>query len=487
MKKALLFASMGLLGLSAAAQGVDPATYPTKEGYTIQNLWLYAAGNGVDGVAISDWNSLIEKSAYYQKATLAARLGDYVYISCSMDYVTNEDGSVGTDHIGHLLVVDAKTGKFVKDLKLTLNGAPYSGLLCCNTVGTDNFGHLWITPYVDPTYKIDDATGVATVKPIPLYMVNTETGELTLIQEFALEDVEGPEGGGRVDYCDVSGDITREKARCVFMAIPNELAVVTAWHSEQGSDEWDIDATEDCEYNVLKLEETYPADQVSWNYSPMVSIVHDDEFSGENFYTDGHTTQPVLYDRSGEMLGNLSNHTPAKDATADEDPWVGFMPGLQANGVREFSLGDQHFLAYAVAFPDGTNLGGQIAIIKLDENANMDSETVVPMWSVPEGKLGNNKGEGRFSHAISISPVMTDDNGKQAVEILIYKDGNGMGMYLMAEDGYVTGIADAVADITANGPVKFFNLNGVEVDQNNLTAGVYVTLQGGVAKKVVIK
>ena len=58
----------------------------------------------------------------------------------------------------------------------------------------------------------------------------------------------------------------------------------------------------------------------------------------------------------------------------------------------------------------------------------------------------------------------------------------------MAQEGYEgQGIADAVADITANGPVKFFNLNGVEVDQNNLTAGVYVTLQGGVAKKVVIK
>ena len=486
MKKALLFASMGLLGLSAAAQGVDPVQYAAKEGYTLKNLWLYAAGNGVDGVAINDWNELTNKMANPGKATMATRLGDYVYISCSQDYKVGEDGATVVDHGGHLLVLDAKTGKFVKDLKLTLDGAPYADLICANCIGVDDFGHLWITPYVSSTYSISEATGEEVIKPVPLYMVNTETGEMTKIYDFALDEIEGPEGGGRVDYCDVSGDITREKARCVFMAIPNELAVVTAWHSEQGSDEWDIDVSEDCEYNVIKCEETYPADQVAWNYSPMVAIVGDDEFSGENFYTDGHTTQPVLYDKSGEMLGNLSGHTPAADATADDDPWVGFMPGLQANGVREFGLGGDRFLAYAVTFPDETNLGGDIAIVKLDENASTENAT--PLWRAPQGHLGIRKGEGRFSHSINISPVMQDANGKQAVEIMVYKDVNGIGLYLMAQDGYEgQGIADAVADITANGPVKFFNLNGVEVDQNNLTAGVYVTLQGGVAKKVVIK
>ena len=486
MKKALLFASMGLIGLSAMAQGVDPANYAEKEGYELKTLWLMKIGNGENGVGMSDWNALTEKMANPGKATMATRLGDKVYISCSQDFVTGDDGAVAVDHFSHLLVLDAATGKFIKDLKLTYEGAQYSGLIAANCIGVDDFGHLWITPYTEPTYKMDEVSGEATIKPIPLYMVNPETGEMTKIAEFALDAIEGPDGGGRVDYTDVCGDITRENARCVFMAIPNEIAVVTVWHSEQGSDEWAIDTCDDEEYCVIKPEQTYPADQVAWNYSPMVSIVKDDEFSGEQFYTDGHTTQPVLYDRSGELVESLASHTPEKEATADEDPWVGFMPGLQANGVRQFSLAGDDFLAYAIAFPDGTNLGGEIAIIKLDENGLIANAT--PMWVAPANHLGILKGEGRFSHSINVTPEKTDANGKKYVEIMIYKDVNGVGIYQLGEKGFqAQGVADAVAEINANGPVKYFNLNGAEVNENNLSAGVYVTLQGGVAKKVVIK
>lgn len=487
MKKALLFASMGLLGLSAAAQATDPATYAAKEGYTLTNNWLMTLGNGENGVALSDWKALTSKMANPSKATMATRLGDKIYISCSQDFVLNEAGEQTVDHFSHLLVVDATTGKFIKDLKLTLDGAQYAGLIQANCIGVDDFGHLWITPYVSNTYAVDEATGEATIKPIPLYLVNPETGEMTVVAKFELDDIEGPDGGGRVDFCDVSGDITREQARCVFMAIPNEVAVVCAWHSEQGSDEWDIDVSEDgVGFIVIKPSQTYPLDQTTWKISAMVSIVKDEEYSGNLFYTDGHTTQPVLYDATGEMIENLSSHTPEKEATAEEDPWVGMMPSLEPNGVRQFSVGAQQFLAYATSFPTPGTMGGGIAIIKLDENGEIANAT--PMWLAPANHMGDNKGDGRFSHSINVSPEMTDANGKKAVEIMVYKDVVGMGVYTLAEEGFQgQGINDAVAEIIANGPAKFYNLNGVEVNENNLTSGIYVSLQGGVAKKIVIR
>lgn len=489
MKKSLLFASMGLLSLSVMAQGIDPATYTKKEGYELKNLWLM--GCGETQVGANEWAALADHFANPAKATSAARLGDKIYISCNQSWGVGEGGEkiMTDDH--HLVVLDAATGKFIKEIPLTINGQPSTGLIQANCLNTDDFGHLWITPYVAPMYLIDEATGEVKTKPLPLYQVNPETGEMTLINSFVLDDIDGPSvsvGNSRVDFCAVTGDITREKARCAFMAVVNDVAAVCAWHSEQGSDEWDIDISEDAEYCVILAEQTYPADQTAWNYSPMASFVKDDEFSGKNFYIDGHTTQPVLYEKSGEMTENLASHTPAKEATPEEDPWVGFMPESQPNGVLQFALGNDNFLIYAltVGGTSWTNVG-QFAILKLDANGCLADAT--PLWTAPEGTLGqaNSKGDGRFYHSISVSPEMKDANGKKAVEIFVYKECAGAACYLLAEEGYVSGVADAVADLEANGPVKFFNLNGVEVNGNNLTAGVYVTLQGGVAKKVLVK
>ena len=115
MKKFFFLSLIAFQSILGSAQGVDPAVYPVKEGYTLQNLWLYAAGNGVDGVAISDWNELADKMANPGKATMAARLGDYVYISCSQDYKVGEDGATVVDHGGHLLVLEAATGRPFED------------------------------------------------------------------------------------------------------------------------------------------------------------------------------------------------------------------------------------------------------------------------------------------------------------------------------------------------------------------------------------
>lgn len=477
MKKSLLLTAMAAVTLSAAAQGVDPVQYTAGNGYQLENIWLMSRGDGSNGVATADFDALPFDNM--GKATYATLMGDYVYITCSQSYVemiNEETGEpfMGLDAYCHLVVLDAATGKYVKTIDLTLNGERYYGLIAANCIGHDDFGHLYISNYVQPTY--DDETGVA--KPVNFYTVNTETGEMTLQGACVLDEIDGPGHGARVDFTDVIGDLTGEQARCVVMACPNEIAAVYVWSREQGETEWKPGNHED--YAAVPMADTDPAEQAAWNYSPIVRMVRDEEFNGDFFYIDGHATRPALYDETGEMIEKLMVHGAGE--TADEG-WADFIPEQQPNGALQFGLGADQFFAYPLHFGDDKQVGGHIALVKLDENESFENAT--PMWIMPQDGMGIKKGEGRFAHAIDVSPVYYDENGKAAINIFIYKDCNGCGLYRLAEEGFQAGAIDIEADVNADAPVQYFNLNGQAVDATNLTPGFYIRRQGTTATKVI--
>lgn len=432
--------------------------------------------NGVStAVAYQDWLNLEKLMANPDKATMAAMLGDYIYVSCSQDYIAqiDEQGQPfeAVLDYGHLLVIDAKTGKFVKDLKLTLNGEQLYGLLCANWIGTDNAGHLLLGSYISKVY---DAT-TNTPKPMNLYQINPETGELTVLNAFTFDELEGAGAEARVDYYDVVGDAVNGPA--AFMAVPNENAAAYVWVKAEGG-EWEPSAIG---FNILTFEKTYPADQTAWNYSPMGSFVYDDSFDIEclYFWMDGHTTNPTLYDDQSELLSSFAE---ASTEAEEGGAWEGLLPDRQPNGVRQFQLGDDQFLVYAVEFPDDNNLGGQMAIVKLSESLTLEGAT--PMWTAPAAKLGIKKGQ-RFSHSYSVGPEIVDENGKLARHIMLYKDYNGLGVYTIAQEGFVSGVSNIITDNT-NAPAEYFNLNGVRV-QGELVPGLYIKRQGTEASKVVIR
>lgn len=472
---------MAVLGLSAAAQGVDTWNYPATDGFTLTNKWIMNAGDGSNGIATAAWEAL--PFGNVGKATTAAMLDGKCYIACNqMAYQkpgVDEEGNpiveTVVDHLSHLIVLDAQTGAFVKDLKLMLDGVQHGDLLGINQIGRDDFGHLWVCGYVQNTYKEDGST-----TPIKVYTVNTETGEMTLAAKLELDEVEGPGNGARCDCYDLIGDVTGKEARCVFMACCNEIAKTYTWHLNQGETEWLGAASDDADYVVVEAIDTDPAGQTAWNYSPMVSIVPDDEFSGELYYVDGHTTRPALYDHEGEMIESLASHQGIEE-------WEEFMPNQQANGCRQFNFAGNDFFAYALVFPDNSKLGGHVGLVKLDAEGSLENAT--PMWTFPgnpDMRLGIRKGEGRFHHSIVTGPTTTDANGKKAMDIMIMKDANGIAVYTLAEEGYQDGVESAIVD-NNNAPVEYFNLNGVRVERANMTAGLYISRQGSKVEKVVIK
>lgn len=486
MKKSLLLASMAAVSLSSLAQAVDPVTYEAKEGYTLTSKWMMSRGNNENGVATQAWLDLEAKMGNPGKGTTATILGDKVYIACSTSYkpAIDENGNPfqALTNDGHLLVLDLATGAFVKDLELTLNGAPYSDLLCANQVGTDDFGHIWICGYRGTIW--DDTKGAG--NPLNLYTVDPETGAMTLVNAFVLDELDGPQAGKRTDYYDVVGNLDPESQEgAAFLAVPNEVAKGLIWVKYAGTTEWDVTSNST---HIVEPKDTYPAGQVAWNYSPMGSFVrtNDGVYEGGLVWFDGHTTNPALYDMEGELLSSFKEH--AGDAVTKDDPvggpWAEYLPERQPNGMLQFTLGGEELFAYAIHFPDDKNLGGNMAIVKLDANATLAEGT--PMWVAPggEGRMGIAKGEGRFSHSIVVTPVMTDASGKEARDIIVYKDKNGIACYTIAQEGYNAGVTDAAVEAT--GAVEYFNLSGVRCE-GNLLPGLYISRQGQKVSKVVVK
>lgn len=486
MKKSLLLASMAALSLSAVAQGVDPSTYEAKNGLQLTNKWLMNVGDGTNGVGTEGWTALTQIMANPGKATMATMIDGKIYISCSQGWVpmVDENGNAynGLEHNGHLIVLDAETGAYIKDLPLTIDGAQYYDLLCANMVGHDEAGNLWVAGYVGTIFNADTNAS----KAMNLYLVDKETGAMTLVNGFEIGSDEGPQAGARVDYYDVAGDLTNDEVGAVFVAIPNETAAYLAWVKYAGADEWDAG---DEGYLVIEAKDTYPAGQTAWNYSPLGSIVRTGEAidASPMVWVDGHTTNPALYDGTGELLTSHASHAgDAASADSEGGPWADFLPDRQANGMVQFTFMDEQYLVYALKFPDDSKVGGNMAIVKLDQNGTLEEAT--PLWVAPSyaGKLGIRKGEGRFSHAFAVSDEYTDANGKHGIDIMLYKDMNGVGVYTLAEEGFQgKGVNDIVIDNT-NAPVEYFNLNGVRV-AGELTPGFYITRQGTAVSKVVVK
>ena len=404
MKKFLLFSlfvASCALSMWAVTDGVK---YDVVNGLKIENVWIQDRAH-----TIEQWSA----QPYCNTSARTAVMHDgFIYIARS-----NANAVIlGTDTLAQSVIykVNAANGEFVKELPLTLDGNIYGGaVLSSNTVGVDNFGHLFMAPYTSE---------LASEQPV--YMVDKETGELTLV---AILDK--GEALQRCDYIDVMGDLTLEQAECNIMSAGASSEYVYRWHADQGGD-WEGGFEGD---PYLAIYDFYPETVTNWGYAPVVKMIPNGEgdYSGELFYVDGFHSSPILYDVYGTMVDNFEK--------VDPEIWP---MEVGANGVCEFTLDGRNFFVYVTAQysdwdADGVNLRAcQVNICEMGEG--MVFEGMQRYWMVPDA-LGTFSDGGTRVESMNVE-YGTDAKGNPMVTLFIFKCVNGMAVYRITLDDGVTPI-----------------------------------------------
>ena len=428
MKKLLLFSLLLTTCFVSALAATDGVNYEAVNGIKIKNVWIQ------DRVHTQDvWANQPYNNTYARTAVMA---DGYVYIARSNANTVIQ----GTDTLSQSVIykLNAANGEMIKELQLTLNGAIYGGaVLSSNTVGMDAFGHLYMAPYTSE---------LATMQPV--YMVDKETGELTLMAELDKGDVLQ-----RCDYIDVMGDITLEEAECNIMTVGASSEYIYRWHADQGG-EWEGGFEGD---PYIAIYDFYPETVTNWGYAPVVKMVlgEDEEtrYSGELFYIDGFHSSPILYDVTGSMVDNFEN--------VDPEIWP---MEVGANGVCEFTLEGRNFIVYVTAQYSGPNEATgidracQVNICELGEGMSLTG--MQRYWMVPDA-LGMMSDGGTRVESMNVE-YGTDAEGNEEVTLFIFKCYNGMGVYKIGTNvGGDEPQPGKKGDVNGDGEVNIADVNAL--------------------------
>lgn len=427
MKKLLLFALLLTTVFVNVHAVTDGVKYDRVNGIGIKNLWIQDRAH-----TLADYTNKPYCNTYARTSVMH---DGYIYISR-----TNANTIIqGTDTLLQSVVykLDAATGQMVKELPLTLDGKIYgTTVLNANTVGVDNFGHLFIAPYTSE---------VATESPI--YLLDGETGELTLVARLEKGDVLA-----RCDYMDVMGDLTREQAECNIMTVGTSSEVIYRWHADQG-DEFEGGFEGDPYLAILDF---YPETVTQWGYGPVVKMIlgedEDMRYSGDLFYVDGFTTSPILYDVTGTMVDNFENVDPA------------FWPmDVGANGVCEFTLDGRNFVVYVAAQYTGVdattlvNKACQVYICELGEGMSLSG--LQRYWMVPDA-LGDMSDGGTRVQSMNVE-YGVDAEGNEEITLYIFKCYNGLAVYKIGPNVFADEDPGLPGDVDGNGEVNISDINAV--------------------------
>lgn len=470
MKKSLLIAAAALVSGTGFAQStVDPATYEEVDGLVLKNRVLLSETNlGREEFGKYKWMTGTPGSA---RTACTANLDGKDVIVISQ--------SAAADGAAAIHIIDLATGEYLKTLSLTVDGAPLSGTLCANTIGCDDFNHVWVVGYAASTWVTPKDGSESYGYENKFYTVDLKTGALTLAANVALTP-DDAEANGRVDYFDLVGDITRTEGRCAIAAVPTVGLTIYGWEAEQGGEF--VPMFEGYAASIIDAAEaqTCPAEQTAWGTAPVCKIVKNDaaDFSAQMFYIDGMSTAAVLYDRGLQCIDGFMNAE------------SGLVPKLNINGICDIAINGKKYVAYPFSGHSGNEKTDEVHhetyICAL--NDAMEFSSLKKLWTAPAAGLGNHSDGGTRVYPISVK-IYKDENGVEGAYILLYKCMNGFGVYTMAPKEWIdpngdAGVEDIIADDN-NAPVEYFNLNGVKVN-GDLAPGLYITRQGNkVAKKVV--
>ena len=425
MKRLLLLFLLSATAAASVWAVTDGVKYEPVNDINIVNLWIQDRAHTPDV-----WSN---KPYCNTSARTAVMKDGYIYITRSNANTVIQ----GTDTLSQSVIykLDATNGELIKELPLTLNGNIYGGaVLSSNTVGIDNFGNLYMAPYTSELAAMQ-----------PVYLVDKETGELTLMGELDKGDALQ-----RCDYIDVMGDITREQAECNIMTVGASSEYIYRWHADQGGD-WEGGFDGDPYLAILDF---YPETVTQWGYAPVAKMVLEEEgnYAGELFYIDGFSSAPILYDVTGTMVDNFENVDPA------------FWPmDVGANGVCEFTLEGRNFIVFVAAQYTGVdeatmvNKACQVYICELGEGMALGG--MQRYWMVPD-ELGAVSDGGTRVESMNVE-YGVDDEGNEEVTLFIFKCYNGMAVYKIGRNvssGEVPGIK---GDVNGDGEVNIADVNAI--------------------------
>lgn len=471
MKKFLLSASALMLA-STAFSATDGQTYQPVNGFTCENLWTFDM--------IHTEAEFLASPLAGTNARTATTDGKTVYVGSSALAAGEDPGQ------GRILKYDLMTGEYLGELLLTLDGAPYTAGFGCNSIGMDEYGHVFVAGILFNTDGVSD---------VPFYLVDLETGALT-----SVGSLNGMGTVGRIDYYDVIGDLTGEQAGATVMGVADTKDAPTcfAWTRAQGGEFWD--GAWDNAMSGHTILETYPANATTFTSAGVVRQVRDGNKTGEFglFYLDTTNTLPALYSNDGAMQESFADvTTEVKDEEGNVTQEGVKVPSAGANGVLEMSVGNQRFTLFPEGQYDAPH-ACQFIVTAVDENFSFAS--MEQYWMLPSDGLGQTT-DGYRIHCLESVALPQDANGKNATLVFSFKPRNGMGVYRIAEEGYDpnASVADNVvanATIRVNGDViavsevaesiEVYNVAGQKVAEVHNASEVAAPANGVYVVKAVV-
>ena len=441
MKKLLLSASMLMLAGASAFAVTDGQTYESVDGINCENLWVFDRFHAEEAYM---GNPIANKDA-----RTATTDGTTVYVGVS---------GVGGETVATIEKFDLKTGAYLGSLALTKGGEAFIGKLAVNQVGFDEYGHFYVATF-NPNSKGDGQYGV--------YTVDLTTGAVTSVGDLLFDG-----GLGRVDYCDVIGDITGVEAKATLMA---------------------VSCADQATFQAIKAGDTYPNNITGFGAASVVKMVRDGSKSGEMsmFYIDGFTSLPALYGSDGAMIDNITNaDLKVTNKETNETTGTVVAPANGTNGIAEGAVNGTNLMIYSEGQYDAPHKC-QAIITTVDEN--MSFESMKPLWTVPADGLGQTSDGGTRYHSLFCLP---QKDGSALV--LTFKCFNGMGVYKITkkgEDSVESNVA-AAANITVNGDViavsevaetiEVFNVAGQKVAEARNASEVAAPATGAYIVKAVV-
>lgn len=459
MKKLLLSASMLMLAGASAFAVTDGQTYESIDGFNCENLWVFDRFHAEEAYM---GNPIASKNA-----RTATTDGTTIYVGLSGETATIEK-------------FDLKTGAYLGSLALTKGGEAFKGTLAVNQVGFDEYGHFYAATFSanslgDGQYEV--------------YTVDLTTGAVTSVGDLFFDG-----GLGRIDYCDVIGDITGAEANATVMAVTcaSDNMNVFKWVREKGSNEWMGGWTGQATFQAIEAGQTYPNGITGFSTGSVLKIVRDGSKSGNvnMFYIDGFTSAPALYGSDGAMIDNISN-ADLKKTDKETGVTTGTVPepALGTNGIAEGSVGKTNLMIYSEGQYDAPHKC-QAVITTVDEN--MSFESMKPLWIVPADGLGQTT-DGVRVHSLFCLPQKDG-----SALLLTFKCYNGMGVYKITKKGddSVESNVVAAANITVNGDViavsevaetiEVFNVAGQKVAEARNASEVAAPATGAYIVKAVV-